>query len=175
MCALGCTRTQSRRARHGSQDGPDSLAAEGSGRRSGGFLPYRWSGIRRATAAVSAAIAGLLDTSAPAVVVRHEFMYLPLCVAEYLAREGFTVRYQTSTRSPACPSTSRGTRCGVLRVPCFEGDHSRETLYNAVVDASATDPRGSQVVFVCDRPARHRRVVLAPAAWPMCWPVPDTM
>ena len=36
--------------------------------------------------------------------------------------------------------------------PAPEGDHSaKRYLYNAVVDAA--DPRGSQVVFVCDRPA----------------------
>ena len=79
-------------------------------------------------------------------------MYLPLCVAEYLAQEGFTVRSQTSTRSPAYVLDEPGypLRRGFEFPP--RGDHSaKRYLYNAVVDAA--DPRGSQVVFVCDRPA----------------------
>lgn len=119
-----------------------------------GFLRTDGPAFGEATAAVSAAIAGVLDTSAPAVVVGHEeFMYLPLCVAEYLAQEGFTVRYQTSTRSPAYVLDEPGypLRRG-FEFPAPEGDHSaKRYLYNAVVDAA--DPRGSQVVFVCDRPA----------------------
>ena len=63
------------------------------------------------------------------------------------------MRYQTSTRSPAYVLDEPGypLRRG-FEFPAPEGDHSaKRYLYNAVVDAA--DPRGSQVVFVCDRPA----------------------
>ncbi|QHN15723.1 phosphoribosyltransferase family protein [Gordonia amarae] len=119
-----------------------------------GFLRADTASFEEATAAVTAAVRERLDPAVAVVVVGHEeFMYQPLCVAEHLAQDGFTVRYQTSTRSPAFVLDEPGypLRRG-FEFPAPEGDTTaKRYLYNAVLDP--TDPAGSQVVFVCDEPA----------------------
>ncbi|QHN24731.1 phosphoribosyltransferase [Gordonia pseudamarae] len=121
-----------------------------------GFLRADAAPFDEAAVAVSSAAAAPLDPASPVVVIGHEeFMYLPLCVAEHLAQEGFSVTYQTSTRSPAYVLDEPGypLRRG-FEFPAPEGDHTaKRYLYNALAPGEAADPGASQVVFVCDRPA----------------------
>lgn len=80
-------------------------------------------------------------------------MHQPLCVAEHLAQDGFTVRYQTSTRSPASFSTSPGAllRRG-FEFPAPEGDTTaKRYLYNAVLDPDRSGRFAGGVR--CDEPA----------------------
>lgn len=112
--------------------------------------------LEEAAAAVAAAIAPELDDR-PVIVVGHEeLMYLPLCVAESLARSGFRVRFQTTTRSPALVRDEDGyplRRGFEFLSPEPDEEATRRHLYNA-----AWPGEDARIVFVADSPADTDRL-----------------
>ena len=108
------------------------------------------------TAAVAAAAAALvphLDSARPVIVIGHEeLMYLPLCIAEALADSGFTVRYQTTTRSPAHVHDHPGypLRRGFEFHAPEPDPAARRYLYNAAWPDPEAD---AQLLLVIDTPA----------------------
>ncbi|ORV00003.1 phosphoribosyltransferase family protein [Mycolicibacterium fallax] len=85
-------------------------------------------------------IRATLDPGLAVLVVGHEeLMYLPLRIAEALARNGFRVRYQTTTRSPAYVRDDPGypLRRGWTFAPCEPGETAPRYLYNGWPAAEA--------------------------------------
>ncbi|WP_305094963.1 phosphoribosyltransferase family protein [Prescottella sp. R16] len=106
-----------------------------------------------ATAAAAAALEPHLDPGRPVIVIGHEeLMYLPLCIAEHLARQGTAVRYQTTTRSPAYVHDDPGyplRRGFEFHAPEPDGA-ARRYLYNAAWPEPAAE---EQLLLVIDSPA----------------------
>lgn len=78
-------------------------------------------------------LAEQLDRDRPVLVVGHEeFMYLPLRVADWLVTEDYSVRYQSSTRSPAYVHdvADYPLRRGYQFSACEPGDDAPRFLYN---------------------------------------------
>ncbi|MDH6284128.1 phosphoribosyltransferase family protein [Prescottella agglutinans] len=121
----------------------------------------RYGALRRETDAFGAAaataadtIASQLDTNRPVIVVGHEeLMYLPLCLAEALAKEGFVVRYQSTTRSPAYVHDDPGypLRRGFEFHAPEPDTIAPRYLYNATWPESNVPP--AQLLLVIDTPA----------------------
>lgn len=112
--------------------------------------------LEEAAGEVATAIAPELD-SRPVIVVGHEeLMYLPLCVGEALARTGFRVRFQTTTRSPALVRDEDGyplRRGFEFLSPEPDEEAPRRHLYNA-----AWPGEDARIVFVADSPADTDRL-----------------
>lgn len=112
--------------------------------------------LEEAAAAVAAAIAPELDDR-PVIVVGHEeLMYLPLCTAESLARKGFRVRFQTTTRSPALVRDEDGyplRRGFEFLSPEPDDEAPRRHLYNA-----AWPGENARIVLIADSPADTDRL-----------------
>ena len=112
--------------------------------------------LEEAAATVAATIAAELDDR-PVIVVGHEeLMYLPLCVAESLARSGFRVRFQTTTRSPALVRDEAGyplRRGFEFLSPEPDAEAPRRHLYNA-----AWPGADARIVLVADSPADTERL-----------------
>ncbi|WP_238420234.1 phosphoribosyltransferase family protein [Gordonia sp. 'Campus'] len=105
-------------------------------------------------------VAALLDPRRPVVVIGHEeLMYAPLCLAEHLERRGFSVGYQTTTRSPAQVHDAPGypLRRG-FRFTAPEADPGTPRFVYNVLSAQFPDPH---VVLVVDSPA-HTPELRAP-------------
>ena len=95
-----------------------------------------------------------LSTGRPVLVIGHEeFMYLPLRAAESLAARGWTVLFQSSTRSPAYVYDAAGypLRRGFQFSACEPGEDAPRFLYNGwpTHDTDA-DP---QLVLMVDQAA----------------------
>ncbi|BDD84836.1 hypothetical protein TPB0596_45990 [Tsukamurella pulmonis] len=112
--------------------------------------------LEEAATAVAADLAPGLDDR-PVIVVGHEeLMYLPLCVAEVLARTGLRVRFQTTTRSPALVRDEAGyplRRGFEFLAPEPDDEAPRRYLYNA-----AWPGEDARIVFVADSPADTDRL-----------------
>ncbi|WP_439030779.1 phosphoribosyltransferase family protein [Gordonia terrae] len=108
--------------------------------------------FHRAADGAANTIADLLDPRRPAVVIGHEeLMYAPLCIAEHLERRGFSVGYQTTTRSPAQVHDAPGypLRRG-FRFAAPEADPGTPRFVYNVSSSDFPDPH---VVLVVDSPA----------------------
>jgi orotate phosphoribosyltransferase-like protein len=133
-------------------------------------IPLRWPGdtpdggrhgvlqtdhprFNAATEAAAAQLAAHLDPTRPTLVVGHEeLMYLPLRVAEHLQHSGFSVRFQSTTRSPAYVYEHPGypLQTGYRFDPCEPGETAHRYLYNGWLSV----PGGStQLVLVLDETA----------------------
>jgi adenine/guanine phosphoribosyltransferase-like PRPP-binding protein len=67
-----------------------------------GFLDKDTQPFLEATAALADAVYARLDPARPTLVIGHEeLMYLPLQLANALAEQGISARFQSTTRSPA--------------------------------------------------------------------------
>ena len=96
-----------------------------------------------------------LDPDREVVVVGHEeLMYLPLVIAEELADAGLTVRYQTTTRSPAHVNNSDGypLRRGFTFTAPESDPGTPRFIYNIVTPGNP-DQTPPQVLLVIDSPA----------------------
>ncbi|MFW0797120.1 phosphoribosyltransferase family protein [Gordonia sp. CPCC 205515] len=117
-----------------------------------GYLYSEAAQFHHAVDDVARVARSVVDTDRPLVVVGHEeFMYLPLCVAERLERDGLDVRYQTTTRSPAHVRDVDGypLRRGFEFTAPESDPDARRYLYNV----GAPDGPPAQVLFVADSPA----------------------
>ncbi|MFN8090516.1 MAG: phosphoribosyltransferase family protein [Mycobacterium sp.] len=105
-----------------------------------------------AVEALAAAVGEALTPGDPVLVIGHEeLMYLPLRVADLLAKRGFDTRFQTSTRSPAYVRDEAGypLRTGFMFQPCEQGEGGSRYMYNGwpgaqavlVIDAFAATDR----------------------------------
>lgn len=112
--------------------------------------------LEEAAAAVARSLTPDLDDR-PVIVVGHEeLMYLPLCVAEALARDGFRVRFQTTTRSPALVRDEPGyplRRGFEFLSPEPDAEAPRRHLYNA-----AWPGEDARILLVADSPADTDRL-----------------
>ena len=118
-----------------------------------GFLGSDGPAFGRAVADVAGALVPHLDGSRPVIVVGHEeLMYLPLRLADELARRGHAVRFQTTTRSPAYVLNEDGypLRRGFRFTAPETGEEALRYLYNAQWPDPAEVP---QLVLVVDEPA----------------------
>lgn len=109
-----------------------------------------------AASAAAAAVAPRLDSSRPVIVIGHEeLMYLPLCLAEALANDGFAVRYQTTTRSPAYVHDDPGypLRRGFEFHAPEPDTTARRYLYNATWPEPDPEGAAAQLLLVIDTPA----------------------
>ncbi|MGX9297708.1 phosphoribosyltransferase family protein [Tsukamurella paurometabola] len=112
--------------------------------------------LEEAAGRLADALAAELDDR-PVIVVGHEeLMYLPLCTAEALARRGFRVRFQTTTRSPALVRDEAGyplRRGFEFLAPEPDAEAPRRYLYNA-----AWPGEDARIVLVADAPADTGRL-----------------
>ncbi|MCM3897654.1 phosphoribosyltransferase family protein [Gordonia sputi] len=123
----------------------------------GGRHGFLRSDTQEFTNAVDDAVAVLLpelDSSKSTVVVGHEeLMYLPLCIAEGLARAGIPTTFQTTTRSPAFVRDVDGypLRRGLTFTAPEHDPGTPRFVYNLL------DPDGSpdlpRIVLIIDDPA----------------------
>ncbi|MFT4127527.1 MAG: phosphoribosyltransferase family protein [Gordonia sp. (in: high G+C Gram-positive bacteria)] len=121
-----------------------------------GMLRTESAAFHRATAAAAAQVLGRLDPGRETVVVGHEeLMYLPLCLAEELARAGVPTRYQTTTRSPAFVADLDGypLRRGFTFLAPESDPGTPRFLYNVTPPGSPRDAPPPQVLLVVDDPA----------------------
>lgn len=121
-----------------------------------GFLRSDADAFAVAVREAAAALAALLDSRRPVLVVGHEeLMYLPLRIAEQLAAGGLSTRFQSTTRSPAYVVDDPGypLRAG-FEFPAGEfGATGPRYLYNGW--PSRLEGARVQVVVVMDTAAAH--------------------
>ena len=129
-----------------------------------GFLDEDRPAFDSAVAASADALLPHLDPARPVIVIGHEeLMYLPLRIADVLARQGVSARFQTTTRSPAYVLDEEGypLRRGFrFSAPEFD-ETAKRYLYNAQWPApnerlrEDRDPvvATPQLVVVVDPPA----------------------
>lgn len=109
-----------------------------------GFLRTDAAAFSAAVTGASSALAAILDSHRPLLVVGHEeLMYLPLRIAEHLQAGGFHTRFQSTTRSPAYVVDAPGypLRSGFEFPASESGETGFRYLYNGW-------PRGPEAVRV---------------------------
>lgn len=119
-----------------------------------GFLATDTPTFRDATSGLAKAILTALDPRRPTLVIGHEeFMYLPLMVANSLAGHGLSVKFQSTTRSPAYVRDVDGypLRRGYQFTACERDQHGPRFLYNGWPTDAHTTP--TQYVLIVDRDA----------------------
>jgi adenine/guanine phosphoribosyltransferase-like PRPP-binding protein len=123
-----------------------------------GFLAADYPHFNTALASLINVLLTHMDTSRPVLVVGHEeFMYLPLRVAELLARQGLHVLFQSTTRSPAYVRDVVGypLRRGFQFCASEHGETAPRYLYNGwPPDDSDVDP---QLLLMVDATADSAR------------------
>ncbi len=119
-----------------------------------GILREEAAAFSTAISAAASAVAPRLDQTRPVIVIGHEeMMYLPLCLAEALAIDGFAVRYQTTTRSPAYVHDDPGYP--LRRGFEFHAPEPDTTAPRYLYNATWPDPNvpPAQLLLVIDSPA----------------------
>ncbi|OBK27423.1 phosphoribosyltransferase [Mycobacterium asiaticum] len=120
-----------------------------------GFARADRAGFEKALEGAVSQIDSYLDPVRPVLVVGHEeLMYLPLRVAELLARSGRSVLFQSSTRSPAYVHDvpDYPLRRGYQFSACEPGDDAPRFLYNGWPDSDA------QLLLIVDSVADTERL-----------------
>lgn len=105
-----------------------------------GFLRSDRAPFDTAVDALADRVGDALSPGQPVLVIGHEeFMYLPLRLAEALAKQKFDTRFQTSTRSPAYVRDEPGypLRAGFAFHPCERGEDGVRYMYNGWPGAQA--------------------------------------
>lgn len=118
-----------------------------------GFLRADRTGFDSAVRRSSSYLRQHLDPDRPLLVVGHEeLMYLPLQIADQLARFGFNTRFQSTTRSPAYVHDHPGYPLRVgWTFPASEPDEtSARFLYNGWQTSSDVQ---TQLLLIVDRTA----------------------
>jgi adenine/guanine phosphoribosyltransferase-like PRPP-binding protein len=98
-----------------------------------GFLDGDTQPFLEATYALAKAVHARLDPRRPALVIGHEeLMYLPLQLANLLAEQGLSVKFQSTSRSPAyvCDTDGYPLRSGYQFIACEADQSGLRFLYN---------------------------------------------